>query len=222
VPLALTLAGAPDRRRASGAVLVLRGAARADLEATVLLTATLAEHSILVAVDGGLATCRACRRPPDLFVGDVDSTRCVPARTPSIVYRRDKDHSDLAGALQEMRRRAVSVVGIAGLLGGRIDHEWANLLEVGKRARSFAAIVARAERATLIITAQGCRVKLPRGAIFSLLALTGSACVTLAGARWTLRRERLTPGSRGLSNVAAGHVALAVHAGTVALLAPRS
>jgi len=218
VPIAL-----PGPRRlpaALGAVLALRGAARRQLDAARALTRPLARHCILVAVDGGLDACRAWRRRPDLFVGDGDSTRSIPAGMPAVIYRRDKDHSDLAGALVELQRRRVRVVGIAGLLGGRVDHEWANLLEVGRRARSFALVVAPAARGTLVVTARGCAVGLARGTMFSLFSLASSSTVTLTGARWTLRRRRLLPGSHGLSNLATGRVRLAVHSGTVALLLP--
>lgn len=200
--------------------MVLRGATRRELGRACALAALLADSCILVAVDGGLASCRASRRRPDLFVGDADSARRVPKKLPAVLFRRDKDFSDLAGALAEVRRRGARVVTVAGLLGGRLDHEWANLLEVGRRSRHFAALIAPTERGVVVVTSHGCRAETVRGRLFSLFALCGKATVSLRGARWRLRRELLRPGSLGLSNVTGTSLDLKVHRGSAALVFP--
>jgi thiamine pyrophosphokinase len=129
------------------AILVLEGAKRDELKRTSALCAMMADRCLLVAVDGGLRTCRAARRRPDLFVGDGDSLkRKVPTDIPSILFPQDKDFSDLAGALDAVRERKVQIVSVAGLTGGRVDHEWANLLELAGHARSFAGIIAPTDR----------------------------------------------------------------------------
>ncbi len=216
----IELAGSRRRGEVCGAVLVLNGATRRELRRASGLATLLADRCCLIAVDGGLSACRAAGRRPDLFVGDADSVARVPSRIPAVVYPRNKDFSDLGGALWEARRRGARVAVVAGLLGGRLDHEWANLLEIGARARGFAGVLAATERGTVIVTSHGCRVATPRGRTFSLFALGGGAVVTLRGSRWSLRRARLRPGSTGLSNRTAGRVDLRVHGGTVALLFP--
>jgi thiamine pyrophosphokinase len=212
------------RRRGGvlGAVLVLEGARPAELLRASALAGSLTDRCLLVAVDGGLSTCRAGARRPDLFVGDLDSTSRAPRGVPAVVFRREKDFSDLAGALREIRPRRVQVVAVAGLLGGRIDHEWANLLDLGAAARHFAGILAPTDRATILITSRGCDAATVRGRTVSLLALGGSAIVSLAGTRWKLRRKRIRPGSRGLSNETGTSLRLTVHSGAVALLFPSS
>jgi len=173
---------------------------------------------MLVAVDGGLRTCRASGRAPDLFVGDGDSCGRVPSDIPAVTFDRDKDFSDLAGALRALTRSRVRVVGVAGLVGGRLDHEWANLFELGRQAKEFAGFVAPTARGTVVVTARGCRVDHADGRAFSIFALGGSATVSLRRARWVLERRRLFPGSHGLSNVAGPGLDLTVHRGAVALL----
>ncbi len=199
---------------------MLQGASRRELARACDIAALLSDCCILVAVNGGLSTCRAARRRPDLFVGDADSARRVPKHLPAVIFNHDKAFSDLAGALREVRRRGAQVVVLAGLIGGRLDHEWANLLEMGRRSRHFAGIFAPTERGYVLVTSRGCRAATVRGRVFSLLALGGRATVSLRGARWTLRREVLWPGSLGLSNLTGTSLDLSVHRGVVALVFP--
>jgi len=151
--------GLMRRGGVKGAVLVLSGAKLAELRRACALAASLTDRCLLVAVDGGLKTCLAGRRRPDLFVGDVDSCKQPPSEIPTVIYPRDKDFSDLAGALDELRRHKVQTVAVAGLLGGRLDHEWANLQELGARSASFAGILAPTERGTVLVTRRGCRAR---------------------------------------------------------------
>ena len=200
------------------AVLVLPGASRGCLARAVALAAMQAERCLLVAVDGGLRSCRAAGRRPDLFVGDGDSSGRLPRDLPRVIFPRDKDYSDLRGALNEVRRRRVRIVAVAGLVGGRLDHEWANLFELGRCSRAFAAILAPTPRGTIIVTGRGCRVATLRERPFSLFALGAGATVSLSGARWELERRRLEPGSHGLSNRTGTSLSLDVHRGVVALV----
>jgi len=212
------LRGLPRRGQSRGAVLALQGSRPSDLERAWELAAELTDSILLVAVDGGLKTCRAARRKPDLFVGDGDSVVRVPRDVDAVLFERDKDFSDLGGALLEMRRKRVRVVAVAGLTGGRLDHEWANLFELGRHASEFAGILAPTSRGTVVVTSRGCRVAGVAGRTLSVFALGGAATVTLRGARWVLERRRLLAGSHGLSNIAEDPVDLRVHRGTVALL----
>ena len=203
------------------ALLVLHGANARELGRASALAALLADRCVLVAVDGGWGTCRAARRRPDLYVGDGDSVRAIPAGLPAIVLPKDKDFSDMAGALREMRRRRVHVVVVAGLLGGRVDHEWANLLEAGAASRHFAGILAPTQRGLVVLTSRGCRAVTVPGRTLSLFAPCGRATVSLRGTHWKLVRRRVEPGSLGLSNITGTRLHLVVHAGAAALVFPR-
>jgi thiamine pyrophosphokinase len=216
----IELRGVPRRGAVRGAVVVLEKATRSELQRASALAGLLTDTCILVAVDGGLRTCRASKRRPDLFVGDVDSARRVPRGLPAVVYPRDKSFSDLAGALSELRARKVQVVTVAGLLGGRLDHEWANLLELGRLSRYFAGILAPTDRGAVLITSHGCRAVTVRNRVVSLLSMCGGATVSLRGTRWSLRRRRVVPGSLGLSNVTGTSLHLVVHRGSVVVVFP--
>lgn len=218
----MELRGLRRRGGTRGALLVLHGANRADLRRASAHAALLADSCLLVAVDGGMRTCRAAGTRPDLFIGDGDSTVRVPTGIPRILYDTDKDFSDLAGALREIRRRGVEVVVLAGLVGGRLDHEWANLQELGRRSRAFAACVAPTARGNVIVTGRGFRAATVRRRHVSIFPLGGSANVTLRGTRWTLRRRTIRPGSLGLSNETGTSFDLSVHRGTVVVVFPPS
>lgn len=171
-------------------------------------------------MDGGLAAFRATRRRPLLLVGDLDS---VDVPTTGLAVKRypvAKDYSDFAGALEEAKRLRARVVVVAGLLGGRLDHEWANLLEAAAAAKHFAGILALSLRAQIVLTARYAAVDLLEGTLVSTFALSGPARLSLSGTQWALTRRRLVPGSHGLSNVASGTVELTVHAGVIALVVP--
>jgi thiamine pyrophosphokinase len=207
-----------SRRRA--AVFALEGATRSDLARSFVLAASYDPRAMLIAVDGGLATCRALRRRPDLFVGDVDSTPMAPRGIASRIYPVAKDFSDFSGALSEARARGAGVGVIAGFLGGRLDHEWANLLEAGAHARDFAGFLAPSARGLIVVTASGVRARTASRRPLSVFALGGDARVSVRGTTWSLDRRRIAPGSLGLSNVTGTKLALDVHQGVIALVFP--
>lgn len=208
------------RSRARVAILALEGAAPAELTDAFALASRFDRAALLIAVDGGLATCRGIRRRPDLFVGDLDSVRVPPRGIPSTVYPVAKDFSDFAGALLAARRLGAEVVVIAGLLGGRLDHEWANLLEAGVAAPGFLGILAPASRGLVVVTARGVRASAVAGSLVSVFALGRGARVSLRGTVWTISKRRLAPGSLGLSNVTGREVAMDVHEGVAMLVFP--
>jgi thiamine pyrophosphokinase len=212
-------AGTPRTR---AVVISLTGASAEDLARAIAHAEAFDAAPALIAVDGGLAACRVLRRTPALFVGDLDSARRAPAGVPSIVYAKAKAFSDFAGALLEARKRRARVVTIAGLMGGRLDHEWANLFEVGASARGFDGLIAASARGLILVTTRGVKVSGLGRRIVSAFAFRSGTRVTLRGTRWPLTRASLAPGSHGLSNVARGSVTLTVHAGVAALVVPGS
>ena len=216
--IAFTSGGSRRKRRA--AIVALEGCAPADLRRAFELARDYDRDAMLVAVDGGLDTCRAIRRAPTLFVGDLDSARRPPRGVETLIYPIEKDFSDFAGALAELAGRGVAIVVVAGLLGGRLDHEWANLLEVGSAAKRFSGLLAPSSRGLVAVTARGLRAKTPARRFVSLFAAGRSARVTLRGTRWKLTRARLMPGSLGLSNVTGDRLSLDVLEGVAVVVFP--
>ena len=202
------------------AVIVLEGAKPSELKRSWASAMRFSAHPVLIAVDGGVATCRSMSKQPDLFVGDLDSAPRAPAGVVARVYPVDKDFSDFSGALGEAKAAGAQVVVVAGLLGGRLDHEWANVHEFGAAAPGLAGLIATTSRGLIVATAGGLRVRGASGHQVSVFALNAKTRVSLRGARWTLERRRLAPGSLGLSNIAEDALSLDVHDGVAALVLP--
>jgi thiamine pyrophosphokinase len=208
------------RSRMRAAILALEGASRAEFRRASGLAAEFDPDPLLIAVDGGLRTCRAMRRRPDLFVGDCDSAHVRPRGIASTIYPVAKDFSDFSGALSEARRLGAEVVLIAGLLGGRFDHECANLFEAGAAAHGFVGMLAPSSRGLVVVTAGGVRARTVAGRLVSVFALGRVARVDLRGTAWTISKRRLAPGSLGLSNVTGRELALDVSEGVAMLVFP--
>ncbi len=217
-PLDITFPGRSKGARA--AVVALEGSSSRDLTLAAAWARRFDRRPFVTAVDGGARTCRAAGLAPDLFVGDLDSERRAPAGIPSRIFPAAKDFSDFAGGLEELSHRGIAIVAVAGLFGGRLDHEWANLLEVGSAAPEFTGFVAPSSRGMTIVTARGVRVRGAGERLASVFALGTSAQVTLRGTKWPLSGRRLRPGSHGLSNVMKDSLSLTVHSGVAVLVLP--
>ena len=206
-------------RRGRVAVLALNGAEPTTLRESLAWGRANATSVLGVAVDGGLRAWRAIRQPCDLFVGDADSAT-PPEGIESILYDRDKAFSDLSGALAELSARRFGVVCVAGLTGGRLDHEWVNLHELAAHARGFDGLLAPTPRGWVVVTAAGVSIETKQGKPFSLLAMAGRARVSLHGAEWSLEQDWIAPGSRGLSNRTGRSLQLDVRRGVACVIFP--
>jgi len=181
----------------------------------------LAGDARIIAVDGGYDRCLENDLTVDLFVGDGDSVARPPQSIPTQEFQADKSFSDLHGALQSLPQSRQRIV-VAGVSGGRIDHQWINVHELAVAAGRVAGIAAIGFDGLLFVTSGGVEIVLPEGTLFSILALVGEPRVTLRGARYELARERLSCPSHGLSNVSCGRVELECAKGVVALIVPDS
>lgn len=166
--------------------------------------------------DGGLRHAIALGLEPLAVIGDMDSRpRKLPAwkRT---TYWCDfaEDRSDFEKALGFALQVGVKSLGVAGALGGRLDHALINLAVLER----FSA------KLELTLLDQGLgrlcgvgryRLDARKGDTFSLLASGKAARISLSGAKYPLARASLPAGSGGLSNQATGPVTLTVHSGKV-------
>jgi thiamine pyrophosphokinase len=171
----------------------------------------------VIAADGGYARSLAIGLAPTLLVGDLDSLdpaladAAAAAGIPILRSPVAKDESDTELALLEALRLGATRVTVLGALGGRLDHELANLWLLGHPALDAVdlAVVDARTRVSLVRApaADGSPVVRqlpgPVGATVSLLPFAGDvAGVTTHGLRYPLRGEPLVAGpARGLSNV---------------------
>jgi thiamine pyrophosphokinase len=162
-----------------------------------------------IAVDGGLDQCRRLGREPDFAVGDWDSLedRRLLDRVPHLTLSQEKERGDFFHGLLAAASFGFVEVEAHGFTGGRPDHLWAVLADSARAVASghFLKIELRGPEGGYYFFSEklrgGLSLALPRGAVVSVFPAESIAKgVTARGLRYPLRRESLTPSSRGLSN----------------------
>ena len=173
--------------------------------------ALLADADLVIAADSGAHWLDAQGRRPDRVVGDMDSV--APAllellAADGVMIERhpvEKDASDLELAVGRAVDLGATEVVILGALGGRLDHEVANLLLLARPAwRGVGLSVVRGNAtARLLLAGDRLRLEGAVGDLVTLLPLGGDATdVRTDGLRYPLGGEALKVGSSlGLSNV---------------------
>ncbi len=139
------------------------------------------------AVDAGII--------PDLIIGDFDS---LPGGAPSgpnvISASADKDDTDTMLALKEALKRGYRKIVVAGGLGGRIDHEIANLsLSAYAADHGARCFLVNEHHQIFAIRNTSCRIRKGRWTKISVFAMDRNVKgVTLKGLRYPLTDEDLT------------------------------
>lgn len=158
-------------------------------------------------VDGGSQFRVKVEKFPTISVGDGDS-----GSTLDVTLSPEKDFSDLAFVLRELPRQVVKAQ-LLGFLGGRLDHELANLGELQQflldRPRGARVEMRRSGRAEVIGFTGSATLDIQ--GLFSVIVLEASV-VTISGeCRYKLSGgDPLVPGSsHGLSNIGRGRVTVA-------------
>ena len=96
--------------------------------------------------DAGADLCYLAEVVPDVLIGDMDSlseeTRSwlQDAGVPEMVYPSEKDYSDTQLAAEALFEQGIGEIILIGALGGRMDHELANmmlLVTYGRQGKSL-------------------------------------------------------------------------------------
>lgn len=162
----------------------------------------------VIAVDSGLHLATHLGLDVDIVVGDLDSVDpelVAQARGRGIeveIHPRDKEHTDLALALDRARRDGATEILVLGGAGGRIDHGLANLLALADPALAGIRVRAHLGGARITVIREDATVITGTpGDLVSIIAVGAPASVVSDGLRWDLNDEVLTPTStRGVSN----------------------
>ncbi len=161
----------------------------------------------LIAADGGLRYVLALGLRPEYLIGDGDSLPPDAALQGIrwLRYPPEKDETDLELALQWAATQPERLILVLGALGGRPDHELANLLLLALPALAGKRVwlLGGAWGVTLIRGRETLTVHAAPGTILSLIPLGGPAeGITTAGLKYPLCDEPLHFGpARGVSNV---------------------
>ncbi len=171
-----------------------------DLDA---LRELLLPYKRIVAVDGGLNTCKALGINPSLLVGDFDSTStqllAEYKQVPKITLPTDKDQTDLEVALEHEFAQGAGRITLFGAAGHRLDHSATNLLLL---SRYPGRLKMETERETVFAIQGEAFIEAHVGQTLSLVPLTGPVRgITTVGLKWELAGRDLDYQFVGISNV---------------------
>ena len=86
------------------------------------------EDSFIVCADGGYILARTHGIKPDVMIGDFDTyTGRMPEGVETVKYPPEKDDTDTMLAVKLCLERGYNDITIAGGLGARLDHTFANI-----------------------------------------------------------------------------------------------
>jgi thiamine pyrophosphokinase len=174
---------------------------------------------------GGTAFALAIGFTPDLVIGDFDSlapellARAHDAGAEIVRHPARKDFTDAELAADSAQARGCDEIVLAGALGGAADHLLGNVAVLRRLAEQGVAarIVSPDLCARVLCGPASVALAAPAGTRASLLALTGTAEVTLRGFEYELFRSTLAAAAcLGVGNtIAAAPARIDVHAGAV-------
>ncbi len=182
-------------------IVIITGAAPLDPELVARLRNESTEHTVWMAVDGGLDHALVAGLEPTHLVGDLDSVTeeslAWAARHAEISrHPTDKDQTDTELALALAAKFDPERITLVGG-GNRLDHTFAGVGALG--ALSLTSVPALdgwwdGQHLQVLHGPGAATLRLVPGSTLSLLALHGPCVrVTLSGARWELDQFDLEP-----------------------------
>jgi thiamine pyrophosphokinase len=180
----------------------------------------LQEGDLLIAADAGYKHLKNAGLAPHLYVGDGDSLGFTPEGVDTVVLPAVKDDTDIHAALREGISRGYKSFRIYGALGGkRFSHSLANL-QVLSFLSSLGAegILVDTNYSVQLLTKGTHRFDFS-GGYFSLFDFTGTARVSVTGAKYPLEKAVLPPNlTLGVSNEGTDCTCIEIHHGAVYLV----
>jgi len=152
-------------------------------------------HDLVIAADGGYATCQKEGIMPDLVLGDFDSLGAVPEHPNTFIVPVEKDDTDMMLAMKKGLSMGHREFHLYGGTGGRLDHTLANLQSLLYLARHGARGWLYDKNARYTVLENGI-LTLPAqdDGILSVFAMDGKTeGVTITGAKYPLSDGILTP-----------------------------
>jgi len=170
----------------------------------------LKEADLTAAADSGLLLAERLGVVPDLIVGDMDSIPDpdILRRYPDSelqVFARDKDYTDTELAIEALRGRGCSRVGVIGGGGGRLDHLLGIFSLFHRENAPDFWFTAKEE---LVLVRTRIRIDGWKDRRVSFFPVGGSgAAMTSRGLKWPLDALSWKVGDIGVSNVVSGEIA---------------
>jgi thiamine pyrophosphokinase len=164
---------------------------------------------LLICANGGLRAARRLALRPHVAIGDFDSAAAGLRRWAAgegariIAHPVEKDQTDTELALEYALATGARVIDFYGALGGRLDHELANVALLLRARAAGALMYIRDGLTTAFLAERRTPLAAAPGDTVSLLAVSARVTgITTSGLRYPLHRATLPRGStRGISNV---------------------
>ncbi len=156
----------------------------------------LSKNSLVVAADAGADRLLKYNIVPDMIIGDLDSVsdKTVTRLEEWTVTNKNVQKTDLEKAMDYAFEKGAEEITVIGWSGGRIDHTLATLGLV------FDPRVKLVDDKFTIHCVDGSKtIEGAESTLFSLIAMP-EARVSVKGARWNLKHEKLRIGGRGIHN----------------------
>ncbi len=182
-------------------IVIITGASPLGSDLVTRLREQATDHTIWIAVDGGLDHALAAGLEPTHLVGDLDSVTeeslAWAARNAEISrHPADKDQTDTELALALASKYDPERITLVGG-GNRLDHTIAGIGALGALGLTSVPVLDGwwDDQHLRVLHGPGAAtLRLVPGSTLSLLALHGPCVrVTLSGARWTLNEFDLEP-----------------------------
>lgn len=167
---------------------------------------------LVAAADGGARTLLRLGQRVDVVLGDMDSldadlyARWQNSGGRTLTFAPEKDETDLELALRHVVAQGARHVVVLGALGGRLDHELANLLLLAAPFLDGIAVEALDQHTRAIAVKAGANLAGRAGDTLSLLPVTAQVTgISTTGLYYPLDGDTLLLGpARGVSNVFTG------------------
>jgi len=194
-------------------IVIITGASSLGADLVARLRSEATEHTVWIAVDGGLDHALAAGLEPTHLVGDLDSVTeeglAWAARHAEISrHPADKDQTDTELALALAAKFDPERITLVGG-GDRLDHTFAGVGALGALGLTSVPLLDGwwdGQHLRVVHGPGSTALRLVPGSTLSLLALHGPCLrVTLSGARWKLDQFDLEPlVGMGVSNEVPG------------------
>ncbi len=165
-----------------------------------LLDSALTPNTMLVAVDGGLETCHAYGKTPDLITGDFDSTKLLQIYDHvEQLYTENQDKTDLEKALDYILTFPITKITVLGALGKRLDHSLTNLILLTRYPK---IITFETDLESCFALDYTTDLQCQKGQTLSLIPFNGPVTgIETSGLKWELNDGTLDKEFVGISNV---------------------
>lgn len=184
------------------------------------------QDSRVIAADSGIVHAEALSLAPELWTGDFDSVdaamRSRHGDVPTRIYPADKDLTDGEIAIEAAIEMGATSLVLVGAFGGpRADHAFLHLTAaIGLAERGIETLITSGTQEGVPLLPGRMALDFVHGTLFSVLAFSDLAGLTLEGVKWPLD-ERFVPfgSSLTLSNEVRGDMVATLGSGRAMVVA---